>query len=199
MEANCFLISQKKCSDTLIIDPGDDGDYICQQIEKNSLKPLAIFLTHGHFDHVLASADLQLIYNLPIFLNNNDVFLYERAISTAKYFTKIKDYLPSFRTLNFSNNKAQELRRAFSFRIINTPGHTPGSSSFYFPKMKLLLCGDLIFSDGNLGTYSHKYSDKKEMLKSIRTILKLPDETLLFPGHGPKGLLKNIKILKKYK
>jgi len=74
---------------------------------------------------------------------------------------------------------------SFEFDLFHTPGHTPGSCCFYFKKERVVFTGDTLFQRG-IGRYDFSYSNKKDLKKSLETLLKLPDDTIVYPGHGEK-------------
>lgn len=196
LASNCYLVqfsqTNKSC---FLVDPGDDAGYIIDKILKESLEPKAIFLTHGHYDHVLASAELQLIFKIPIFLNYHDLVLYQKAVKTAKFYSKLKDVFVSKSVFDLTRQSKKEIEEKFGLRIIDTPGHTPGSVSFYMPAEETLFVGDLVFADGSVGNYLHKYSDKQCLFQSIEKILALPPKTKVYPGHGDVGSVERLKYL----
>lgn len=164
MATNCYIV------DGIIIDPGDDAEYIMSHCKT---KPTMIVATHGHFDHIMAAYALQLAYNIPFYIHKKDIFLLARMQSSAKHFLGLKDIDPP--------PYPSEMK---DIMYIHTPGHTPGSICLYFPKNNILFSGDTIFAGGAVGRTDHEYSDKAALSRSIQTILSLPPETKLFPGHG---------------
>lgn len=164
MATNCYVI------DDMIIDPGDDAEYIMSHLTQ---KPSMIVATHGHFDHIMAAYALQLAYNIPFYIHEDDIFLLGRMQSSAKHFLGLKEVDPP-----------PVPSKIIDLPFIHTPGHTPGSVCFYFKKENILFSGDTIFADGGVGRTDHEYSDKAALSRSIQTIFSLPPETKLFPGHG---------------
>src|SRR3990172_979126 len=92
LQTNCYLV--KEVGKCVIIDPGDDADYIQRIIADENLIPTKIIATHGHFDHILAVYELKLAYNIPFLMSKYDEFLLKRMSSSAKKFTKITTGLP---------------------------------------------------------------------------------------------------------
>ena len=183
LESNCYIVSDDN-NEALIIDSGDDADYIQRTIADEELKPVKIIATHGHFDHMLAVTELKLAYNVPFLMSKDDEFLLSRMQSSVEYFTgandiaptpKIDSYLTGPNPVNVGNRR---------FKVIKTPGHTLGSVSLYCKGEKVLFVGDLIFAGGGIGRYDFDYCSKGNLIKSIKTILKLPDDVAVYPGHG---------------
>jgi len=176
LQANCYLIWDKLSSECFIIDPGDDADFISSQVLELKLKPKAILLTHGHYDHCLACLELKLNFPVPIYLNPKDNFLYQNATKSASRWSttqalKQPPTLPFPKELKLGDD---------SIKVIPIPGHTPGSVCFY--SSPHLFVGDTIFENG-VGRTDFSYSSSIDLKKSIKHIYTFPDETLIYPGH----------------
>jgi glyoxylase-like metal-dependent hydrolase (beta-lactamase superfamily II) len=182
LQTNCYLIWNKS-KDCLIIDPGDEGVEIGEEIRSLGLKPLGVVATHGHFDHVMGVLDLKLIYKIPFSCSERDKFLLDRCQETASYYLKREVKVPK---ITIDNNLA--LRKQIKIggeelEIIQTPGHTPGGVCFYSQKNKILFSGDTVFA-GSVGRTDYSYGSKEELGRSLKSIYKLEMETLILPGHG---------------
>lgn len=189
---NCYLVTSKLTPETLVIDPGDEAEFIERQISDLSLKPIAVILTHGHFDHLLASLELSLAYAIPIYLNSKDNFLVRATGQTARHFTRARDALQPIKLFNTEGFANLELGSEL-LKIINLPGHTPGSIGLYAKRDGFIFSGDLIFSDGSRGETNHPYSDKKALNESLEKITLLPTKTIIYPGHGDTFKVVDIK------
>lgn len=216
LSTNCYLFYGEDSRHCFIIDPGDDGDYIIRKIKDLDLKPQAILTTHGHFDHVLAVTELKLAFNIPFYLHKADLAILKRTQSTAKYFTgiepdppaKVDKYLKhgqvlkldkfdrcSDLTLEGKSNKLSS-KAVESLKVLETPGHTPGSLSYLARDRvsnKIIFVGDLIFAGGGYGRTDLKGGDFNALQKSIKKILSLPPETIIYPGHGKSTIVKEEK------
>lgn len=190
LQTNCYLVIAEETSEALIIDPGDDADYIIRIITDEKVTPKKILATHGHFDHITAATELQLAYNIPFLIHKKDEFLVRRLSETARYFTgaetgpppKINGYLKNEQIIRLSKT---------SFITIGSPGHTPGSLCLYNKKENVLIAGDLIFAGGGIGRSDFSYSSSKDLEASIAKILKLPKNTAVYSGHGPETSIAN--------
>lgn len=191
LATNCYLVYDEKTRETAIIDPADEGDFIIQKILDLKLKPKLILATHGHFDHLLGVTELKLAFNIPFFLHQADLFLLKRMEKTAKYFTGLK-VDPQPEVDKFLKEKDHLFLDGESLEVIETPGHTPGGVSLY--KKDVLFSGDTLFR-GGVGRTDFSYASFSDLKKSIREkLFKLPSETGVYPGHGPKTTLHFSKV-----
>jgi len=194
LRSNCYLLVNTKNKSCVVIDAGDDANYIASVIEQKRLRPEKIVATHGHFDHLLAAFEIQLLFNIPFLINKDDKFLLHRAYSSALHFTRTKTIPPLKANSYLKNEKFIKLAKV-NFKILKTPGHTPGSITLYSKKEAVAFVGDVVFSQGEVGRYDFNYSDKSKLKDSVKTILALPNQTKVYPGHGEPT---NIGKLKKF-
>jgi len=184
MGTNCYLVWSPDRT-VIIIDPGDEGTEIAQRINELGLKPKAILLTHGHFDHTLGVIDLKLIFKIPVYCHQADMFLLKRQKRTVNYFLKYKDITPNLNEIDKNLGEIKQIDIGEEkMEVIPLPGHTPGGVGFYYQKKGWLFDGDVLFDDGAIGETSHNYSSKIDLEKSIKTILNFPKGTKVCPGHG---------------
>jgi hydroxyacylglutathione hydrolase len=190
LATNCYLVSDNQSA--IIIDPGDDADYIIQKINDLDLIPTKIIATHAHFDHIMAVNELKEAYNIPFLLHKSDVPLLKWMRQSALHFTKVDPgpapkvdkFLKDKEELKTGNSKLT--RPAGGLKIIHTPGHTPGGIVLYSNKVGVAFVGDTIFARGRVGRTDFPYCSKNDLQKSTRKLLKLPAKTICYPGHGPK-------------
>lgn len=180
LQTNTYILERE--GNAIIIDPADDAPFITEELQRRRLSPLAIYGTHGHFDHMLAVGEMQMNFSIPYYLHTKDVFLIQRVDSTAQHFL---GYRPVFLPPNNIQTPpiGDQHIGPFSFRILHTPGHTPGSVSFYFEDERAIFTGDTLFFD-SIGRSDHSYGSKKELSQSVSLLLTLPVQTIVYPGHG---------------
>ena len=195
LQTNCYLVWCSKTQEAVIIDPADEAGYITQEILDLKLKPKYIILTHGHFDHVLGVLELKLNFNIPILLHKKDLTLYQQTQKSAQYWLKIQ-VDPTPPPDQFIKQNDQIKFGAQTLKVIETPGHSPGSICLYSPPT--LFSGDTLFKDG-IGRTDFSYSNPKDMQTSLKTLFKLPQDTKVYPGHedhttieDESGILTNI-------
>jgi len=185
LQTNCYVVFDNLIKKALIIDPGDDADYIARSISDLELEPEAIVATHGHFDHILAATELKLNYKIPFLIHKADEFLLKRMRSSAKHFAGIKADPPP-KVDRYLQDKEKLVIGHLSFDIMHTPGHTPGSISLYARDHKALFVGDTLFAQGAVGRTDFSYSDKDELGRSINKLLAKGGGAAIYPGHGDK-------------
>lgn len=195
LETNCYLLYCKKTLECLIVDPADSGELITQSILDLQLTPLGIFFTHGHFDHVLASLELKLNFNIQIFMHQKDTNLLKNAQKSAQYWLqRTVDPVPQS-TAPISENSKIQIGQSF-VTVYETPGHTPGSIVLFANEPQPFLCtGDTLFKAG-VGRTDFEYSSPKDLRQSLNKIFtNFPPETIIYPGHGQSSTLKEEIII----
>ena len=183
LQTNCYILAndQKEC---VIFDPGAEGEKLINWINEEGFKPIGILLTHAHFDHIGAVDAVRNAYNIPVYLHKEEEhWLEDASLNGSIYFGigKISGK-PADQLLD----KETELTvGSFTFQLFHTPGHSPGSVSYYLREENLVFAGDALFM-GSIGRTDLPGGDHRQLLKSIHDhLLSLPEETVVLPGHGP--------------
>ncbi len=175
---NIYIVSHLDSKDTFIIDPIKPTSIIKDIISDNKLNAKAIILTHGHIDHIEGIHD----FDLPVMIHDKDFEYLENPNLNLSNFANI---IMDKGNLNIKTLKDDEIidLAELNFRVINTPGHTPGCISLY--AKNILFSGDTLFFDG-IGRCDLPGGNCKKLIASIREkLFILPDKTKVFPGHGP--------------
>jgi len=183
VQTNCYLVSDSKTNNTVVIDPAWDGAEILKIAECEGLKIAEIWCTHAHFDHLGGVADLcaKLSTRPKIALHKADFPLWQ-AQGGAPFFGMHVEMGPEPDTWLEHGQKVN--LGEYEFEIRHTPGHTPGHVVFYCATESLAFCGDLIFQ-GSIGRTDFPGGDYQTLMESIKLqIMVLPDETRLLSGHG---------------
>lgn len=191
VQTNCYFFYDEETSECVLVDPGDSAGKIKQYIEQKGLKPTAILLTHGHFDHILAVKELKESYDVTVYaaeeekevLKNTGLNLsgqMRNAVSLeADYWLKDGEELDLL---------GQQMR------CILTPGHTKGGMCFYFPKAGVLFSGDTLFEE-SVGRTDFPTGSMSTLIRSIREkLFVLPPAVQVYPGHGMKTSIENEKL-----
>ncbi|SHF60889.1 MBL fold metallo-hydrolase [Ornithinibacillus halophilus] len=182
---NCYILSKDK--EALIVDPGGDASKIESYLTKEGITPRAILLTHAHFDHIGAVEEISKHYNIEVYIHEIEVdWLSDPKLNGSILFTgqvisiNVPPRIFSEGNVTIGN---------FSFEVIHTPGHSPGSVSFVFEKSKKVFSGDVLFNQG-IGRTDLPGGDFGEIERSIRNKLyNLSDDVEVYPGHGPSTFI----------
>ncbi len=183
LPTNTYLVWNKETRECLIIDPSDGYEEIVDAIDELKLQPVAIYITHGHDDHIGSVNDLKRKYGLLVYImkeeeeiavsviyNLSEMFGHPRVVEADMFFVDGQE-------LNVLGTKMQ---------VILTPGHTPGGGCYYFPQEKILFSGDTLFCE-SVGRSDFPGGDGRMLLESVREkLLTLPEDVKVYSGHGPE-------------
>jgi len=181
LQCNCSIIGDPVSKRAVVVDPGGDADKILKLVNELGLTVIAIVHTHAHLDHILAAGDIRKATGAPIHLHEADQFLWDILEQQCAMFgvpyRPLPDpdrYLRDDQDLGCCGGVA-----------LHTPGHTPGSTSFWFASARTLIAGDTLFR-GSIGRTDLWGGDHRAPLKSIRERLyTLDDDATVITGHGP--------------
>lgn len=191
LQTNCYLVWDKTSGEGVIIDPGDDAEYILNRIKDLEIKPLFILATHGHFDHVLAALELKLAFKIPFLLHEKDLFLVKRAVSSAKFFTGNREVLPVLVDKFIKEGDIIGFGKNEKLKVVEIPGHSPGGVVFL--NEGVCFSGDTLFKQGT-GRTDYSYCSHADLVASIKNkLFTLPDETVVYPGHGEQTTISREK------
>lgn len=178
-ETNCYLISSG--SDAIVIDVGLDPQPLLEKIKNDGLNLQAVYLTHFHLDHIGGVKELLEVCPVPVYASGEDEFLKEISMEASG----IREFV---QYVDFSYERMTPGRQVVlgqDMLVLDTPGHTPGSLSFFFPAAGCIFVGDLIFMIA-VGRTDLPRGSSSELIGAIRSrIFILPDDTRIYSGHGP--------------
>ncbi len=181
LETNCYFGYDAQTGGTFIVDPADDAEAIKGWCLANGKRPAAILLTHGHFDHILAADALRREFSIEIYAAEAE----KPVLENAQYNLSAMWHRPVTLKADQYLKDGQILSLAgFSIKVISTPGHTAGGLCYYLEKERVLFSGDTLFA-GSYGRVDFPTSSMAEMARSVRErLLTLPEDTIVYPGHG---------------
>lgn len=178
--ANCYLVHDGKKA--LIIDPGAEAEKIKTAISKLKVEPIAILLTHCHFDHIGALDTIRDNYNLSVYQSPEEK---DWLGNPDKNLSSLMDQPFTVREADYFFNPDENFKIGnFEFKVLATPGHSPGGLSFVFDKDGFVLSGDALFA-GSIGRTDLPGSEPNKLLAAIKTqLFTLPGNYKVYSGHG---------------
>lgn len=201
LQCNCSVLGDPATKEAIVVDPGDEVEKILAVIRKHGLKVRAILNTHAHIDHVGGLAKMREATGAPVLMHQEDLELYGILDQQARMIgmpmpamTKVEEFLREGDTVRWGGYEA---------RIMHTPGHTKGSCCLHIPRKRdeqevkdvkemkepheeKLIAGDTLFA-GSIGRTDLWGGSMEHILRSIHAkLLTLPDDTVVYPGHGPE-------------
>ncbi|MCL2559927.1 MAG: MBL fold metallo-hydrolase [Turicibacter sp.] len=183
VQANCYIVSVDEKA--LIVDPGDEAAKIIQYLATKQLEPVAILMTHGHFDHIGALKEVQAKYEIPVYAHKDE----EEYFTNAGYNLSWKAGRPPIEIRDLSKftfiQEDQDIELlGQEIAVRHVPGHSLGSAAFYFKAAGIVISGDALFK-GSIGRTDLIHGNFDQLITSIKTkLFTLPDDTIVYSGHG---------------
>lgn len=188
---NCYIVQDEETKETMVIDPAGELEKILEMLNILDAKLKYIYLTHCHADHIGAAAQLHATLGGKILIHRNgannledDNIVLATYIGADKIILEADSRVDDDDLIHIGN---------IELKILHTPGHTNCSTSIYCPEHKMLFSGDTIFR-GTWGRTDLLTSDFEDIMKSItEKIMILPEDTIVYPGHGKSTIIKEEK------
>ncbi len=176
---NCYILKYSQ-TEAAIIDPGDEGEAIARELEKQGLTPTKILLTHGHFDHIGAAAFLKEKYGIPLYINEKDSAMLSDREKSGGLIAPFVAFNPVKADGFFKEGDIIKLGD-FSLRVMETPGHSEGSVCFMGDDF--MITGDTVFK-GSVGRTDLYSGNSKKLMESVKRIAALEGDYTLYSCHG---------------
>ncbi|MCP8967123.1 MBL fold metallo-hydrolase [Ectobacillus ponti] len=185
LQTNAYVIrnEEKEC---LIFDPGHEGEKLLGYLRQEGLQPLAVLLTHAHFDHIGAVDAVREAYHIPVYLHEEEAeWLADPSLNGSALFM-MNRAVTAGPADELITGKANLKIGPFSLEVRETPGHSPGSVSYYMAEAGLVVSGDALFQM-SIGRTDLPGGSFPELIGSIEEkLFTLPEETVVLCGHGPE-------------
>lgn len=180
LQENCYLVVDESSRTAAFVDPGDEAARLLAALERSGAALKAIWMTHAHFDHVGAVAEVVRATMVPVWLHPADRPLWDYASRSAEmYGLRLENPPPPDHDLADGDTLTLG---SLSFGVMHTPGHAPGHVVIH--GHGVAFTGDCLFA-GSIGRTDLPFSDPRLLATSLLRIAALPDETVAYPGHGP--------------
>ena len=181
---NCYVVrADDSAAEAVVVDPGADAARVVDELGALGARCAAILITHGHWDHLGAVADLADATGAPVHMAEEERVLLEGLDSFAPPGLDLRSYTPD---VLLQGDETLELA-GMSFQTLRVPGHSPAHLAYY--TNGALFSGDVVFA-GSVGRTDLPGADWDTLVESIRTLAdRFPPETVIYPGHGPRTTL----------
>lgn len=181
VSTNCYFVYKEKTGEAIVFDPADQGEQIYELLQENHITVKAIMLTHGHFDHIMGVKALQQLSGCKVYAAEEEKDLLENASLNCSnqigrpYTLSADNYSADLQILDICG---------FRIQVIHTPGHTKGSTCYYFINENILISGDTLF-ETSIGRTDLPTGSQSALIHSIKDKLFILDDNVkVYPGHG---------------
>ena len=187
---NCYFLINTQTQETVIIDPADDAPMLSAKLKEKNLKPAAILLTHGHYDHIMAVEELRKEYGIPVIAHEEEKQILENPRGNLSTMIGMPFTMKADR---FVKDEELLVTAGFSIRVLHTPGHTIGGCCYYLADENLLFSGDTLFWE-SVGRTDFPTGSMSALVRSIKEkLMVLPESTRVYPGHMGSTSIENEK------
>jgi len=191
-QENCYIVGDEQTGVGAIVDPGDEAVRIALAVEQTNLEIIQILITHAHIDHVGAVAALGDEYSCPVLMHAEAEPMLRQLPTQAMMMGLRFGKVPAVDS-HIEDEEVIEVGD-LQLRSLYTPGHAPGHLAFYVESEGLVLSGDALFA-GSVGRVDLPGGSIEVLMQSIEErLLTLPDETRVYPGHGPETTIGNERV-----
>lgn len=177
---NCYFLINDETKEMLVIDPGDSAKMLAEKIRQKNLKPQAVLLTHGHFDHAMAAEELAENFGIKIYAHEAEKDTLEQP---GRNVSSMIGRGESYHADVFVTDGEILKLAGMELKVLHTPGHTEGGCCYYLEQEKVLFSGDTLFCQ-SVGRTDFPGGSMSKIVRSIKEkLLALPDDVRVYPGH----------------
>ncbi len=195
IQTNCYLVYHEDSRECLVVDPGFEATRIVEYMKKKEYQPVAILLTHGHFDHITAADEVRQACQIPVYAAKEE----EKILGDARLNASVQfGHSVSVQADHYLEDEQEVSFLGQTMRCIHTPGHTSGGMCYYFPKAGFLMSGDTLFQE-SVGRTDFPTGSMSALIRSVREkLFILPNYIKVYPGHGMITTIQDEKMFNPY-
>ena len=195
MCTNCYIVINKDTNEALVIDPGEKSEFLIDKLKNDGVKPVAVLVTHGHFDHINGAEAFAEAFGIQIYIHEDDrETLSDIEMNASNWVNRQKAYHADV----FLKDEQELDLAGIHIRVLHTPGHTPGGCCYYLPYENVVFTGDSLFCQ-SVGRTDFKKSNHSDLVRSVKAkLLTLPEQTIVYPGHEETTTIGHERIYNPY-
>ncbi len=195
VQTNCYFAINQETNEVLVIDPGDNAKQLAERIRQEKLKPVAVLLTHGHFDHAGGAAELAEEWQIPVYAHEDEK---ETLVDPKLNVSWMMGREERFSADEFVKDEQELDLAGFHIRVLHTPGHTVGGCCYYLPYEDVVFSGDTLFCM-SVGRTDFPKGSMSAIVRSIKEkLMVLPEHTTVYPGHNDVTTIENERMYNPY-
>lgn len=195
VQTNCYFAMNKDTKEAFIVDPGDNAKQLADRIRQEELKPVAVLLTHGHFDHAGGAKELAEEFGIPVYAHEDEKETLADAKLNVSWMMGMEEH---FSADEFVKDEQELDLAGFHIRVLHTPGHTVGGCCYYLPYEDVVFSGDTLFCM-SVGRTDFPGGSMSAIVRSIKEkLMTLPENTTVYPGHNDVTTIENERMYNPY-
>lgn len=180
-QTNTYFIFREGSADAIVVDPADKGELLYEKLKENGYDVKAIILTHGHFDHIWGVKELKELSECEVYASEDeDAFLRNASKNMSKDYGRPR----TIEAEHLLKDEEEIELAGIKLKMLKTPGHTQGGCCYYIEEANMLISGDTLFAE-SVGRTDFPGGSMSDLVRSIKgKLLVLPEDTVVYPGHG---------------
>ncbi len=201
VQTNCYIVINDQTKECFIIDPGASGKQLAQKIEEGGLTPVAVLLTHGHFDHAGAAKTLKDEFDIAVYAHEAEADTLHDPEKNVSWMVNCKESYDA--DVFLKDNQVINLA-GFEIKVLHTPGHTEGGCCYYIADEGVIFTGDTLFAqsvgrtDFPGGSMSQIVRSIQEKLMTLNEVGNLETDIMVYPGHNDPTTIETERMENPY-